>query len=199
MPRLGCRHPGVCCSSDTRMESEHLVELPNRAVAPRPGVGKERRRDRGAPRSRRLLGTSGRTPHPRPASPCAARANLSRTSWRSNTSGSCTSAPRGTGRSSSPPRHCLRHHGFLLRPSTAGVLQPAFGVLRLPGECSCWRQLRSPAVPGASPFSRVLKEGPPGGRAFASFPSRSRRPRRHIRPRPPRRFRQPQPGSCRAT
>ena len=63
MPRLGCRHPGVCWSSEPRMESKHLVALPNRAVAPGPGAERERRRDRITTRSRRLLKASGPAPH----------------------------------------------------------------------------------------------------------------------------------------
>jgi hypothetical protein len=129
------------------MESEHLIEFPERAVAPGPSVGKERKRGRGAPAvssSRGYLRAD--TSLHRPASPFARpRANLSRTLWRSNTSGSCTAAPRGTGCSSSPLRHSLRLHGFLLRPSTAGVHRPAFGALRLPSEVQLFVQLFAPA------------------------------------------------------
>ena len=79
MPRLGCRHPDVRCSSETRMESRHRVKLPNRAVAPRRDAGRERKRDRVATRSRRHLGAFGLAPHlkalprhaPRPCQPLA--------------------------------------------------------------------------------------------------------------------------------
>ena len=46
MLRLGCRHPSARWSSNSRMESEHLTELPTRAVAPDRGVDKNRGRDR---------------------------------------------------------------------------------------------------------------------------------------------------------
>ena len=111
------------------------MELPDRAVAQGPGVGQERRRDRGvlSVSSSPGLFPAGRSPH-RPAFPCARRrTRLSRTSWRSNTPGYSTAALGGTGRSSSPPRSCLRVHGFLLRPSTVGVRRPALAALRLPG------------------------------------------------------------------
>ncbi len=188
MPRLGCRHPGVCCSSDSRMESKHLMALPNRAVAPGPVVGKERERCRGAPSvssSREYLRAD--TSLHRPASPCPRpRTSLSRTLWRSNTSGPYAVAPRGTDRSSLPSRYCLRLHGFLRRPSTAGALQPAFAVFRLPEECSCSRQLQSPAVAGASPFSWVLEAGAPRSRAFAFLPVSLRKaPAPHPAPAPP--------------
>ena len=98
------------------------------------------------------------------------RANRSRTSWRSNTSGFSTAAPRRTGRSSSPPRQRLRPHGFLLRPSTAGVLRPAFVALRLPWGYGCLHQLQAAAAPRASPSSRVLKSGATKCRAFAPLP-----------------------------
>jgi hypothetical protein len=161
MPRLGCRHPGVRCSSESRMESKHLVDLPDRAVAPGPGVGQERRRDRGV-----LLVSSspgflpaGRSPHP-PAFPSAMfRTRLSRTSCRSNTPSYSTAAPRGTGRSSSPPRFCLRVHGFLLRPSTAGVRRPAFVAPQLPAGM----QLFAPASVSSRPWRvSVLKRSEPG-------------------------------------
>ena len=47
--RLGYRHPGFRCSSETCMESEYLVELPNRAVAQDPDLGNERGGQRAAP------------------------------------------------------------------------------------------------------------------------------------------------------
>jgi hypothetical protein len=48
MLRLGYRHPGFRCSSETCMESEHLVELPNRAVAQESDLGNERGRPTGS-------------------------------------------------------------------------------------------------------------------------------------------------------
>ena len=149
MLRLGCRHPGVRCSSESRMESKHLMELPDRAVAPGPGVGKERRRDRGV---LSVSSSPGHLPADRalhhPAFPCARLSTrLSRTSWRSNTPGSCTAAPRGTGRSSSPPRYCLRLHGFLLRPPTARVRRPALVALRLPWGVQLFASASDPSRP----------------------------------------------------
>ena len=134
MLRLGCRHPGVRCSSESRMESKHLMELPDRAVAPGPDVGKERRRDRSI---FSVSSSPGHLPANRSAHrlsfPCARLSTRhSRTSWRSNTPGYCTTAPRGTGCSSSSHRYCLRLHGLLLRPSTARLRRPAAVALRLP-------------------------------------------------------------------
>ena len=135
--------------SESRMESKHLVELPDRAVAPGPGVGKEPRRDRGVLSVSSPPGflPAGRSPH-RPAFPCARlRTRLSRTSWRSNTPGYCTAAPRGTGRRSSPHRHCLRLHWFLLRPSTARARRPAIVALRLPGGVQPFASASAPCRP----------------------------------------------------
>ena len=149
MPRLGCRHPGVRCSSESRMESKHLVELPDRAVAPGLGVGKERKRDRGVSSVSSSPGhlPANRSPH-RPAFPCARLSTrLSRTSWRSNAPGYCATAPRGTGRSSSPHQCCLRLHGFLLRPSTAGVRRPTSVALRLPGGVQLFASASDPNRP----------------------------------------------------
>ena len=148
------------------------MELPNRAVAPGPAVGKERKRGRGAPSvssSRGYLRAD--TSLHRPASPCSRpRTNLSRTSWRSNTSGSCKALPPGTGGRSSAPRHRLRPHGFLLRPSTAAVLRPALVARRLPWGYSCLHQLETAPVPRSSPSSRVLKPGATRDRTFAPLP-----------------------------
>ena len=111
------------------------MDLPTRAVAPEPGVDKERGRDRAmAWFSPSWSPVGAAESFGRPTHPWACSATgCSRTSWRSNPSGSCKPAPRGTGRSSSPPRFCRRLHWFLLRPSTAGVRRPAFVALRYPG------------------------------------------------------------------
>ena len=149
MLRLGCRHPGVRCSSESRMESKHLVELQDRAVAPGSGVGKERKRDRGvfsvspSPEHR----PAGRSSH-RPVCPCSRPSTgRSRTSWRSNKSGYCTAAPRGTARRSSPRRYSLRLHWFLLRPSKARVRRPAIVALRLPGGVQLFSSASEPSRP----------------------------------------------------
>ena len=99
------------------------------------------------------------------------RANRSRTSWRSNTSGFSTAAPRRTGRSSSPPRQRLRPHGFLLRPSTAAVLQPAF----VDSSAFVGGQLFAPASSCCRPSRiSVLKGSEIGGHQRPRLPSSAR-------------------------
>jgi hypothetical protein len=143
------------------MESKHLVELPDRAVAPGPGVGNERRRDRGVFPVSSSLGQlpADRSLH-RPALPCARLSTrLSRTSWRTNTPGFCTAAPRGTGRSSSPHRYCLRLHGLLLRPSTARGRWPAAVALRLPGGVQLFASASDPSRPWCLSVLKGSKTG----------------------------------------
>ena len=85
MLRLGSRHSGLRWSSETRMDSEHLVELPNRAAAPESGRRKERAGPAGSPLGlvsswvplavaslcRPAVLRHRPTPTNRPASPCA--------------------------------------------------------------------------------------------------------------------------------
>ena len=155
------------------MESKHLVELPDGAVAPGPGVGKERRRDRGV---FSVSSSPGQLPADRslhrPAFHCARLSTrLSRTSWRSNTPGYCTAEPRGTGRSYSPHRYCLRLHGFLLRPSTARVHRPALVALRLPGGVQLFASASDPSGPRHLP---VLKGSETGNHQEPRPPTSSR-------------------------
>ena len=173
-----------------------------RAVAPDPSVGRERGRgvamaSVSSPSGRIRVDTSASRRSFPYASTGACR---SRTSWRSNTSDFFTASPRGTGRSPSPGRHCLRPYGFLLRPSTAGVLRPAFVALRLPAEV----QLSTPSCTSRRSWCLGVREGSEMGNQQGAAPSRSF-PVGFTRPRCPNgppaggRFRQRRPSSCRET
>jgi hypothetical protein len=154
------------------MESEHLVELPNRAVAPEPDLGNDRGRPVGsilglvsawvplavASLCRPAVLRPRPEPTHRPASPCA---------WRSCQPLAHFVALEHTRLSNvSAEGHRSQFRTVPVLPASSrvstaanysGVRRPAFGVLRLPGECGCWLQLRHPAVTGAHLSPRAPK------------------------------------------
>jgi hypothetical protein len=193
----------------------------HRAVTPEPDLGSQRGKQRTAPSVsstlpwRWLPPNSGLLPvHVAgpsqliapPFRTAGSRTKHSRTSWRSNKSGSFKLGPKGTGRISSLLRHCRRLHCFLLRPSTAGVRLQAFRALRLAGERGFRFRLRAPSVPEASPFPTALKNGATRGCTFAPPPAAPRNaqerpgpPGRTRHARPCQGFRQPRPTPSRET
>lgn len=202
-PRLGCRHPGVRSSSESRMESKHLMALSESCGGARPGRRRGTKARLGAPlRSRHLVRTSGPTPLHRPASPCTGpRTNLSRTSWRSNTSGSYAVAPRGTDRVPCRPdiASVPTRGGFCCGHLQSGRSPAGIRGSSALGGVQPFAQLQSPPS-----LAHLRSHGPgegkhEGPRLHIPSPSRSRRPCAIPAPGPTRRFRQPQPSSCSAT
>ncbi len=183
------------------MESKHLLALPNRAVAPGP-VGAKNEDGTGSsvacPSGYRRTDDAPLRPAAPFVRPVPATRALRGARTHRASAPSCRGAPVAVSRR--PDIACVLM-GFYcghLQQAFASRHSRFFGFRRSAAVRASFNLLPSPPHLRSQGF---WKREHHGAAPSQSFPSRSGRPRRHPRPGsgPTRRFRQPQPRSCRAT